>query len=720
MSDNKTTKTIIMLRHDTKENWDNSELVLKTGEVGIDTTNNMLKVGDGINKYEDLPYLTTDNVLTLNTEQTITGQKTFRNLIVTNREYEPYDDCGIRFSTDEIGYSGEISIDSDVGSPTSYGVHGVSYNGDYIDFEALLNLLNGDGFLTAEDLVTDGKVPCISLGPDEGTYTGLDANGMNINYSFYGLETSTVYCNGFIQYFDRDGTSGEDIINADSKLLFPSQSGTLATQEWTSENVVTLDTAQTITGSKLFKRQLVVGDPDNPESSEDLYPKMQLKSPMGTITIGHEGTEVAPGIYVDNAGTKTRYDAMSIETMSGRLDFPQEEGTFATQEFVESYVEDKLSNSSESSTDSSFADGLVTITKDSTGEFGLVTVKGATNDVVVNSESITFGDSEGTTVYGRNKIKAVDSVEGSNIEYRFPTDETGTHTIATRSWSQDNFALLSDVLTENRRIKAELSGEVTLLTLYISGELGYDVSFSNLVGVTEIDWGDGTVESGKTSHTYSSVGEYRCKIYGLTSIGESAFVSVGWALNEIIISKNVTSIGTNAFQYCSLTDVNILSGVTSIGQSAFLGCASLSSIILGEGLVSIGDDAFRGCSKLSSIIIPSTVTSIGKNAFLGSNANNSGAGHRNEIVIPSSVEELGGEYVFGNWRLIRIQRNTPPTITGSSLSVDSTTKILVPRNMKTLYTSAEGWSNYASQIYEDVQYAIETSEDGSILSITTI
>lgn len=52
-----TLNTRIQLRHDVKANWDdNSSVVLKAGEVGIETDTSKMKVGDGTKTWADLKY----------------------------------------------------------------------------------------------------------------------------------------------------------------------------------------------------------------------------------------------------------------------------------------------------------------------------------------------------------------------------------------------------------------------------------------------------------------------------------------------------------------------------------------------------------------------------------------------------------------------------------------------------------------------------------------
>ena len=93
------------------------------------------------------------------------------------------------------------------------------------------------------------------------------------------------------------------------------------------------------------------------------------------------------------------------------------------------------------------------------------------------------------------------------------------------------------------------------------------------------------------------------------------------SFNELDFFSGLTSIGDNAFDYCSsLSSVIIPSNVKSIGNYSFASCNKLTNVIIPSNVVSIGSYAFGWCSKLSSLLIPENVKSIGNQAFTNCSA----------------------------------------------------------------------------------------------------
>ncbi len=127
---------------------------------------------------------------------------------------------------------------------------------------------------------------------------------------------------------------------------------------------------------------------------------------------------------------------------------------------------------------------------------------------------------------------------------------------------------------------------------------------------------------------------------GTTSIGTCAFYNCS-SITSIVIPEGVTSIGSSAFSYCSkLTGIVIPEGVTSIGDSAFRNCSSLTSAVIPESVTQIGNSAFQSCSNLTSIVLPEGITSIGNQAFESCTSLTS-------VVIPESVASIGNRAFYG-------------------------------------------------------------------------
>jgi len=167
-------------------------------------------------------------------------------------------------------------------------------------------------------------------------------------------------------------------------------------------------------------------------------------------------------------------------------------------------------------------------------------------------------------------------------------------------------------------------------------------------------------------------------ISGATQIGTDAFNGSG--ITSVTIPDTVTSIGNQAFKWCSkLTSITLPTSLTTIGQGVFYNCTGLTSITLPEGITTIGWQAFRGCTGLTSITLPDSLTNTGQEAFRGCTGLTS-------ITIPSRVTSIGVMAFSGCTGLTSITLPDSLTNIGNSAFEDCAglTSITIPSRVTSI------------------------------------
>lgn len=104
--------------------------------------------------------------------------------------------------------------------------------------------------------------------------------------------------------------------------------------------------------------------------------------------------------------------------------------------------------------------------------------------------------------------------------------------------------------------------------------------------------------------------------YKVTSVAANAFKN-SKKLKKVVLGKNVTTVGKNAFSGCSaLTSVTLDAALTKIDASAFANCKKLTKVTIPKNVTTIEKNAFSGCTSLKTVTIKSVkLKKIGKKAF---------------------------------------------------------------------------------------------------------
>ena len=150
----------------------------------------------------------------------------------------------------------------------------------------------------------------------------------------------------------------------------------------------------------------------------------------------------------------------------------------------------------------------------------------------------------------------------------------------------------------------------------------------------------------------------------ITAIGNAAFRN-NKIIREVAISREIISIGNDAFAGSTLRWIRFDGGVRNIGDRAFAntnlqdfvsnwpgGVRKIPNglfrstdlrrgLVIPEGVEEIGNDAFRG-TQITSVTLPRTINRIGNYAF-------SGCTQLTTVTIPSSVTSIiFGTATFGS------------------------------------------------------------------------
>ena len=240
-------------------------------------------------------------------------------------------------------------------------------------------------------------------------------------------------------------------------------------------------------------------------------------------------------------------------------------------------------------------------------------------------------------------------------------------------------------------------------------------AFDGCSGLTEVIWNARNVQDfqDNSSRPFSGCDRLTDFVFGEEVEHIPAYLCYQLtSLNTIVIPNSVTSIGTNAFSFCSgLKTVTIPNSVTSIGTNAFSFCHGLKTVTIPNSVTDIGDEAFYYCTGLTEVTIPNSVTSIGSGTFEDCSG-------LKTVTIPNSVTDIGDEafYYCTGLKTVTIGNSvksigdkafyhcsslehvtskavTPPQIWAMTFD-DYGMPFYVPAGCKPKYAEAEYWNNF--------------------------
>lgn len=203
------------------------------------------------------------------------------------------------------------------------------------------------------------------------------------------------------------------------------------------------------------------------------------------------------------------------------------------------------------------------------------------------------------------------------------------------------------------------------------------------------------------------------------------------ALKTVVLSSNIVSIPSWAFEYDDALNSITLPNVSTISSYAFRGCSSLESIDL-SSVTEIGANAFLN-SGLRSLTIPKACTAIGDNAFAGClNLNNFTVDKENPVFASYPFTENENALVRKGdlFEFVAMPRTVTGTITlpkGYTIGayalngISGVTGVILPEGLTEIPAYAFAYSSITSiTIPETVTYIGNGAFYGSALTSITI
>ena len=315
--------------------------------------------------------------------------------------------------------------------------------------------------------------------------------------------------------------------------------------------------------------------------------------------------------------------------------------------------------------------------------------------IVPDGTKAKYAAATGWKVFGMGSYKIIEESE-YNASRQFTVTLTEAGTLET-TLTQDT----KDIV-EELTVKGPINGRDLQCLKGLCGQFGVLTSI-NLSDATIVD-GEGTTANVLPEGAFQTTMALQHIVLpkNLTAIGSFAFQDSG--IEELVLPATVKELGRDIFYYArnlkalSVEEGNTVfhspnncnaiiekatntlrigcantvvpNGIKALGQMAFSGIPSLKEVKLPSGLTSIGWAAFWADTELSKVTLSESVTDIGESPFGGC-----------ERITSLVIDEKNGKYDSRNNCNAIIETATNKLIQGFA-----TTKI--PEGVKTIATAA--------------------------------
>ena len=182
--------------------------------------------------------------------------------------------------------------------------------------------------------------------------------------------------------------------------------------------------------------------------------------------------------------------------------------------------------------------------------------------------------------------------------------------------------------------------------------------------------------------------KYNGQDYPVSEIRWNSFISNA-SIQKITISKNVKTIGENAFRECTNLEEVIFASdaeLQTIEDGVFFGDTALKIISIPASVEAIGVNVFRECTALESADLTKAVklTAINSSTFCGDTALKS-------ITIPENVESIESNAFACCKNITEIRFSNDgklKSIGNSAFSVTGVEKVVIPESVESIGTGA--------------------------------